>query len=152
MNSKLFLPAEWSPQDAVMLAWPHADTDWCDMLDEVVACYQQIARAILQAEPLVVVTPDVDGAKRDLEEIEKTAPHRVHYFFVPTNDTWARDFGAITVLRDGACVPLDFKFDAWGMKFAADKDNLVTSRLDGYGLFQNTPQNLRHFVLEGGSI
>ena len=152
MNSNLFLPAEWPPQDAVMLAWPHADTDWCDMLDEVVACYQQIARAILQAEPLVVVTPDVDGAKRDLEEIEKTAPHRVHYFCVPTNDTWTRDFGAITVLRDGACVPLDFKFDAWGMKFAADKDNLVTSRLDGYGLFQNTPQNLRHFVLEGGSI
>lgn len=152
MNSNLFLPAEWSPQDAVMLAWPHADTDWCDMLDEVVACYQQIACAILQAEPLVVVTPDVDGAKRDLEEIEKTAPHRVHYFCVPTNDTWARDFGAITVLRDGVCVPLDFKFDAWGMKFAADKDNLVTSRLDRYGLFQNTPQNLRHFVLEGGSI
>ena len=60
MNSNLFLPAEWSPQDAVMLAWPHADTDWCDMLDEVVACYQQIARAILQAEPLVVVTPYVE--------------------------------------------------------------------------------------------
>ncbi|MGM9868266.1 MAG: agmatine deiminase family protein [Sodaliphilus sp.] len=152
MNSDLFLPAEWAAQDAVMLAWPHADTDWCDMLDEVVACYQQIARAILQAEPLVVVTPDVDRAKRDLAEIESATFHPVHYFLLPTNDTWARDFGPITVVRNGACVPLDFKFDAWGMKFAADKDNLVTSRLDLYELFQNSPTNHRDFVLEGGSI
>ena len=29
------LPAEWEPADAVLLAWPNADTDWAYMLDDV---------------------------------------------------------------------------------------------------------------------
>lgn len=152
MNLNTFLPAEWAEQDAVLLAWPHADTDWCDMLDEVVECYKHIAEAILATEPLIVVTPEVERAKADLRNIESASPNPVYYYRVPTNDTWARDFGAITVVKDGECVPLDFKFDAWGMKFAADKDNLITSRLDLYELFKRTPINHRGFVLEGGSI
>ncbi len=143
MNLNTFLPAEWAEQDAVLLAWPHADTDWCDMLEVVVECYKHIAEAILATEPLIVVTPEVDRAKADLRNIESASPNPVYYYRVPTNDTWARDFGAITVVKDGECVPLDFKFDAWGMKFAADKDNLITSRLDLYELFMHTPINHR---------
>ncbi|MDO4510246.1 MAG: agmatine deiminase family protein [Bacteroidales bacterium] len=152
MKTNTFFPPEWVEQDAVLIAWPHADTDWHDMLDEVVACYQQIAEAILATEPLIVVAPDIEKAKADLRNVEAHAPHKVHYFGMPTNDTWARDFGAITVMRDGKCIPLDFKFDAWGMKFAADKDNLITSRLDLYELFVHSPENHRAFVLEGGSV
>lgn len=152
MQSETYLPAEWAEQDAVLLAWPHAATDWNEQLEEVVACYQQIASAILMCEPLVIVTPNVEQAKHDLREIETKSSHSIYYYRIPTNDTWARDFGPITIMRNGKCIPLDFKFDAWGMKFAADKDNLVTSRLDLYELFQCTPENHRGFVLEGGSI
>ena len=116
MNLNTFLPAEWAEQDAVLLAWPHADTDWCDMLEEVVECYKLIAEAILATEPLIVVTPEVERAKADLRNIESASPNPVYYNRVPTNDTWARDFGAITVVKDGVCVPLDFKLDALGMK------------------------------------
>ena len=52
-----------------------------------------------------------------------------------TNDTWARDFGALTVEVDGSLYLLDFKFNGWGLKFAADRDNLITSKLDGLGMF-----------------
>ena len=24
-------PAEWEPQSAILLAWPHAGTDWADV-------------------------------------------------------------------------------------------------------------------------
>lgn len=27
------LPAEWEPHGAVMLSWPHKDTDWAPVLD-----------------------------------------------------------------------------------------------------------------------
>ena len=40
-NNKLRLPAEWEPVDAVLMAWPHGNTDWAYMLDEV----RQIGRA-----------------------------------------------------------------------------------------------------------
>lgn len=152
MDSKIFFPAEWEEQDAVLIAWPHADTDWDYMLNEVVKCYQNIAEAILAVEPLIVVTPNVEQAKAELNNVETAAPNPIYYYKVPTNDTWARDFGPITVFEEGKRVPLDFKFDAWGMKFAADKDNLITSRLDLYELFVNAPVNRRAFVLEGGSV
>ena len=90
MNLNTILPAEWAEQDAVLLAWPHADTDWCDMLVEVVECYKHIAEAILATEPLIVVTPEVGRANADLRNIESASPNPVYYYRVPTNDTWAR--------------------------------------------------------------
>ena len=53
---------------------------------------------------------------------------------------------------DGSKLPLDFKFNGWGLKFAADKDNLITSRLNALGLFAHRVENRLNFVLEGGSI
>jgi agmatine deiminase len=41
--SRTVFPAEWYPQSGVQLTWPHAGTDWFDMLDEVTACYVAIA-------------------------------------------------------------------------------------------------------------
>ena len=39
--------AEWDSQEGILIAWPHAGTDWAYMLDEVTACYVEIAHAIL---------------------------------------------------------------------------------------------------------
>ena len=35
MNTNLLLPAEWDKQSYIQLTWPHIDTDWAYMLDEV---------------------------------------------------------------------------------------------------------------------
>ena len=71
---------------------------------------------------------------------------------LPTNDTWVRDYGPVTVSCGGHLELADFTFNAWGMKFAADCDNLVTSRLNELGLFRMPLLNYRDLVLEGGSI
>lgn len=39
MEKNYYLPAEWHPQSYIQLTWPHADTDWAYMLDEVEACF-----------------------------------------------------------------------------------------------------------------
>lgn len=75
--------------------------------------------------------------------------------FMPcdTNDTWARDHGPITLIDpDGRPLLFDFKFNGWGLKFAADKDNLITRRTLEAGLLQGTYVNRLNFALEGGSI
>ena len=42
------LAAEWNPRfDAVMVSWPHAATDWADMMPEVTECYIEMLRAFL---------------------------------------------------------------------------------------------------------
>ena len=144
------LPAEWEPHGAVMLSWPHKDTDWAPVLDDAIDCFVEIAKAIAREETLIVVAPDVEEPRRVLD-CEKL-PNRILYLTVPTNDTWARDFGPITVERDGNPVICDFKFNGWGLKFPADKDNLITRAMCNTGLLRGRYSNELSFVLEGGSI
>ena len=143
--------AEWDPQDGVLIAWPHAGTDWAYMLDEVTACYIEMAHAILQDdEQLVIVAPDGNEVRNALgNDVDWK---RVTIVELPTNDTWVRDYGPITVQHDEKMAHADFTFNAWGMKFAADCDNLVTSRLNEQGIFKLPLLNCRDLVLEGGAI
>ena len=143
--------AEWDQQDGVIVAWPHAGTDWAYMLDEVTACYVEMARAILDDdERLVIVAPDACDVRQALGDGMDW--NRIDVIELPTNDTWVRDYGPITVWHDGQMMLADFTFNAWGMKFAADCDNQVTARMNGHGVFRTPVLDYRDLVLEGGSI
>lgn len=149
-NAGRRLPAEWEEVDAVMLSWPHRLTDWNYMLDEVVGCFKDIAAAIVRQAALIVVTPEPEAVARQLASLPQ---ERISYIKADTNDTWARDLGAITtVAADGSFEVNDFKFNGWGLKFAANLDNLVTRRMYESGVFAGRYVNRLGFVLEGGSI
>lgn len=144
------MPAEWESSGAVLIAWPHADTDWAYMLDDVTRCYCDIARAVTDGGSLlVVVAPDISLPKKYLGDIDGS---RIIFCQVATNDTWARDFGPITVHDDGKPTLVDFCFNGWGLKFASCHDNLITSKLSKAKLFNAPLDNRLGFVLEGGSI
>lgn len=148
--SHAVLPPEWHPQDAIILAWPHCDTDWCYMLNEVQSCFIQVARAILRDNRLIVIAPDTSLVKQQLSDIDNGT--NIIYQELATNDTWARDFGPLAMTQGNNRMLLDFKFNAWGMKFAACHDNLICQRLFDNEIFDATPVNCQDFVLEGGSI
>lgn len=141
------LPAEWERHGGVILAWPHADTDWAPILDEVSDCFENIIRAVAAEEIAIVIAPDTSVPRSRLAGLDN-----VLYVTLPTNDTWARDFGPITVLENGTPVMYDFRFNGWGLKFPADKDNLLTRGMTGVGVLQGVYRNRLGFVLEGGSI
>ena len=145
------MPAEWEPSGAVLIAWPHAGTDWAYMLDDVTRCYCDIARAITDSGSiLIVVAPDISIPKKYLADIDRS---RILFCQVATNDTWARDFGPITVVDgDNGIRLVDYCFNGWGLKFAACLDNLITSKLSRAGVFRAPLDNRLGFVLEGGSI
>ena len=149
MNKQL--PPEWAPQQFVQLTWPHEETDWVDMLDEVNQCFAEIARHIIQYENLLIVCRDAERIRTLLKDIDL---NRITFVELPTNDTWARDHGGITVLEDGKKVIYDFAFNGWGKKFEAELDNKITKALYDKQLFGSnvTYKNCLDFVLEGGSI
>ena len=147
----LHLPAEWALQSGVQLTWPHAETDWARMLKEVQECFLNIAREIAEREILFIVTPEVDEVKKQISSTVNMS--NVRFLECKTNDTWARDHGAITLLdEENNASLLDFKFNGWGLKFASDKDNLITRTAFESGFLHGQYINRLGFVLEGGSI
>lgn len=149
MNNRR-LPAEWEDYQAVLLAWPHEDTDWKYMLNEVTATYVDIVKALVSSScKVIIVAPDSTLPQCRLADVDQS---NILYFNVPTNDTWARDFGVITCEDDNGIVLCDFKFNGWGLKFAANKDNLITRRMVESSLLVGRYENHLGFVLEGGSI
>lgn len=146
-NQNLRLPAEWETDCAILMAWPHEDTDWSYMLDDAQNCCADIAQNIAKRHPVIIVAPDCGKAKEKLSDAQN-----IFFIEAETNDTWTRDYGPITVETAGGYLPLDFCFNGWGMKFAACHDNLVTEKLFGKKLLGIRPCNHRDFVLEGGGI
>lgn len=146
----IVLPAEWAPQSAVIMAWPHENSDWAYILEEVQSCFREIIAAIARFEKVVLIVPD-NGVAETFNAIHG---NNVIPVVASTNDTWARDFGPLMVFKDGKPVCLDFKFNGWGLKFAADKDNLLNRELFSNNIFQSqvTYENRLNFVLEGGAI
>lgn len=148
-----FFPAEWFPQSGVQLTWPHAGTDWSHILPEVTACYLRMAYEIASHESLLIVTPERERVEELLkEQLPSKLLEQIRWGDCPTNDTWARDHGFITLLSENGPQLLDFSFNGWGMKFAANEDNQINRRLMTQGLFNGEYHNLLNFVFEGGSI
>jgi len=144
------LPAEWEQQDGVLLSWPHPATDWAESLAQAEPVFVAIARNISRFERVVIVTPEPETVQSTLAEAGVDTGN-ITFLCVATNDTWTRDFGPITVLADGRPRPLDFTFNGWGNKFAAELDNRVNSALSDRSIL-TTPARTIPMVLEGGSI
>ena len=105
-----YLPAEWHKQSLIQLTWPHKDTDWAYMLEEVNACFLKIAYEVLKRQNLLIVAPDPDSIRNSIDnygaDIQKLITSKIN-----TNDTWARDHAFITLLKEDATpLLLDFCF------------------------------------------
>lgn len=143
------LPAEWEPQSAVQFTFPHKDSDWKDYLEMVIPCFVECINAVARFQKVLVVCRQLTDLEPYLSRVHND---RLILVEIPSNDTWARDHGAITVFEEGQPVLLDFMFNGWGLKFPADRDNLITGQLFRKGIFKTEKLRLGGLVLEGGGI
>jgi agmatine deiminase len=148
---KIRFPAEWEEQDGILLAWPHADTDWAPLLAAVKPVFVRIATEVSYREQVLIIVPEAAPVRSALDKSGADAG-RVMIVELPTNDTWARDFGPLTIYEEDRPVLLDFGFNGWGLKFASDQDNQATRRLARLGVWGTTPCRSVGLVLEGGSV
>ena len=159
-NHSFRLPAEWEPQSGVILIWPHEDTDWCPYLEDITEVYLQMADAITRYEALLITARDTELVRSLLAgRLTEEQMKRVTLFACDNNDTWARDVAPISLISNTTSKDsfqplhlLDFCFNGWGEKFAAEKDNRINRQLYEAGLLQGVLENHKDFVLEGGSI
>jgi agmatine/peptidylarginine deiminase len=150
MHDIRFIP-EWESCEAIMLALPHENTDWAPILEEAIVQYRRMIKAFVTGgEHCLIISPSRKYAEECLTGIPDD---NISIVEIATNDTWTRDYGPISVVRHGRLRAIDFGFNGWGLKFAADKDNLVNFRLmEKFLINPKVYRNRRNFILEGGSL
>jgi agmatine/peptidylarginine deiminase len=151
LNTDIVFPAEWAEQDAIMLTWPNSGTDWAENLDEAEHTYISMATEILKHQKLLIVCNNIPHVRQFFPIGQQ---QNIRIYELPYNDTWARDHGPITTIGQGKFYINDFGFNGWGNKFDASLDNLITEGLFNQNAFRTEVRynNLRDFILEGGSI
>ncbi|MGQ4583556.1 agmatine deiminase family protein [Lysobacter sp. F60174L2] len=154
MTESLRFPAEWEPQSAILIAWPHADTDWADRLGEVEETYIALVAAITRFQPVLVCVADddVQAYARARLSSARIDMDRVRFIEVEYDDTWLRDSGPITLRGNDGFRLLDFRFTGWGGKFEAGRDDRLVEALDDLKTFDNNDRQAIDFALEGGAI
>ncbi|MET0357645.1 MAG: agmatine deiminase family protein [Cellvibrio sp.] len=147
------LPAEWEPQDAILLAWPHKNTGWNEQLDELEQLYEALVSVICDYADVVIAMPEaqIESVRSRLGAMDIPLEY-VYFYSVETNDTWARDFGPITIQTETGMTLLNFKFNAWGSKYAFELDDKISRKLYELGAFPSASIEDIDFILEGGSI
>jgi agmatine deiminase len=129
------------------MSFPHEGTDWNDDLEASLSPFIRIAQAIAYKEAVYIIC-------KDKEKISSLfcSTRNMTFIEIPTNDTWIRDYGYISIEEDDKPKLLDFTFDGWGGKYEAELDNAVNSALHKKGYMGITPLERFDLVLEGGSI
>lgn len=150
------MPAEWEPQEAIWLSWPHRRKTWNAAFDAVPAVFAEIASQISDGElvRINVVDQEMEDAARELIQRANGNLDNVRFHRNATNDAWVRDHGPIYVVRDAdgrrERAITSWNYNAWGGKYPPfDSDNEIPNRIAaelGEKIFRID------MVLEGGSI
>ncbi len=148
------LPAEWEKQSAILIIWPHADTDWRPTLSKVEETYIEISLEILKRQKLIICFHNQNIKQHALTALNtnKANTSNLISFIAENNDTWARDSGPITILDNSILTLLDFTFNGWGDKYSSSLDDQITAKMLHSININNHNYKSIDMILEGGSI
>ena len=138
------LIAEFEKQSFTQIIFPHPKTDWAEYLQEAQTTFVNIINAVRAFQPCLVIAYDIEAVQKHFNDL-----NNLHFVEYETDDTWARDCSALTIENNGEKELLDFTFNAWGDKFSAEKDNLLSRSIAKHYPY---PLHSVDFVLEGGAI
>ena len=146
------MPAEWEPQAAVWLSWPHNLETWPSNLAQAQLEFKRLVQTIAPTQPVLVLAASSNDqqvvrlAQQTLGELPN-----VTVLDIPTNDAWARDY-APTFVTDSASntIAIDWHYNAWGGKYPPfDDDQGVCSAVAKHLKIESVSPG---FCFEGGAI
>ena len=143
-------PAEWEPQSAVLIAWPHHTGDFHNRLEVVENTYAIIAKTIAERQKLLIVCRD-DNHEQHIKTLIDQHPNII-FLTASVNDIWVRDTVFLTVENDGKLQLLNFRFNGWGNKYPHQEDNALNHKLKAQPPFIATNHKDVDLILEGGSV
>ena len=145
-------PAEWEPQSAIVIAWPHVSGDFTN-LSAVEDSYHFIAMHISRFQPLIIICKDGEHQQHIQAQLQDC--QQLHFVQADYNDIWVRDtvFLSLEWQHPKAKLQLlNFQFNGWGGKYPHAADNALNLALFAHPLFKGLPSATIDLVLEGGSV
>jgi agmatine deiminase len=138
-------PGEWEPHAATWLAWPHDPVTFPD-LPPVERAFAAMVRHLSRHEDVHLLVRDAAEERR----VHRVLGKRVFLHRFDTADVWIRDYGPLFVKTRRGLRILDFRFNAWGGKYATllRDDRMPEFAAAHLGL----PMEKVDLVLEGGSV
>jgi agmatine deiminase len=158
-----YFPAEFAPQRALWLSWPHKEASWPGKLDTVFNPYCEFILQVADHQKVCINVADETMKAFALSKLKScvyaqkvsSLEHllaQVMFYFHPTNDAWCRDHGPAFLLnynsKEKAIV--DWGYNAWGDKYPPyDLDDVIPTLIGNeFGLKVFHPK----IIMEGGSV
>jgi agmatine deiminase len=150
-----YFPAEFAPQRAIWLSWPHKEASWPGKIYKIFPNYAKFIKEITKGQ-LCCINVAGEGMKKFAEEHLINANvdlSKVTFYFHPTNDAWCRDHGPAFLVNKDTTLPkviVNWDYNAWGDKYPPfDLDTNIPVRVgEALGLQVFTP----NIVMEGGAV
>ncbi len=149
------LPAEWEPQSAILLTWPHEGTDWAPQLAATEDVYTRLCCEISAAgQKLLIVCRDGTHRSQVEQRLGQAGIRRESLVFAlaDSNDSWTRDHGPLICIEGSRLCIVDFRFNGWGGRFPAALDDRITRTLFQGSIFGDAYLLSSDLVLEGGAV
>jgi len=149
-----YFPAEWMPQQAMWLSWPHKEASWPGKIDTIYRPYAEFVKAVATGQLVRINVKDQAMQDFATEQLELVGAelNQVEFFHFPTNDAWCRDHGPAFLVhkekKEKAII--DWGYNAWGDKYPPyDLDDIIPTQIaKHFDLKLFTP----NIVMEGGSV
>lgn len=151
-----YFPAEFAPQAATWLSWPHKEASWPGKIDTIFPFYAQFVKELAKAQKVNINVNDAAMKNFALGHLQNAGVdlNKVEFFMHPTNDAWCRDHGPAFLINPDAAehkkIIVDWGYNAWGNKYPPyELDDIIPSLIaDAY----NIPVFHPGIVMEGGSV
>ncbi|PKH01395.1 agmatine deiminase [Psychromonas sp. MB-3u-54] len=149
-NDGFYFPAEFSPQQAVWLAWPERADNWRLNGKPAQKAFAAIANAIAEVVPVSIIV-----SQQQYQPAKMLLNASIQLIEMDYNDAWMRDIGPTVLINSsGQHRAVSWQFNSWGGDFNGlyspwNKDDQVAKNVSEllHLDFYQAP-----FVLEGGAI
>lgn len=150
------LPAEWEPQDAIILLWPKNIHDDGKHLANVVKLCEALVSVICDYADVIIALPnnEIENVRLRFKAMSIPLEH-IYFYSVTYSDidciTWARDNGPIAVETEQGMHLLQFLFHVNEEK-AEINGASIFQQLQVQNAFSVTHYESINWALEGGAI
>ncbi|KKL85327.1 hypothetical protein LCGC14_1955800, partial [marine sediment metagenome] len=96
MASRRF-PAEWEPQEGILLCFPHNGNDWPGKYSTIQWAFVEFIKKIAAYEKVFLIVKDTDlqDKVKNLLQMASVSLENIHFIIQKTNRSWMRDSGPI---------------------------------------------------------